>query len=66
MLEVVGWDAAKEVTAALQIPTIGIGSGVECDGQIMVMVELIGLSFRKPARFVKRYAEVGKFHAGGD
>jgi 3-methyl-2-oxobutanoate hydroxymethyltransferase len=60
VLEVVGWDAARRVTGAVRIPTIGIGSGGECDGQIMVMVELIGLSFRDAPRYAKRYAQVGE------
>jgi len=59
VLEVVGWDSARRITEALRVPTIGIGSGAECDGQIMVMVELIGLSFRQQPRYVKRYSEAG-------
>lgn len=64
VLEVVGWDAARQVTESLQIPTIGVGSGAECDGQIMVVLEVIGLSFRQPPRFAKRYAEVGESMRG--
>ncbi len=41
------------------IPTIGIGAGIDCDGQVLVLHDLIGLSFGKPARFVRRYAETG-------
>ena len=44
---------------ARSIPTIGIGAGAECDGQVLVLHDLIGLSFGKPARFVRRYAQVG-------
>ena len=43
---------------ARSIP-IGIGAGAECDGQVLVLHDLIGLSFGKPARFVRRYAQVG-------
>jgi len=49
-----------EVSRALTIPTIGIGAGAECDGQVLVLHDLIGLSFGKPAKFVRRYAEVGE------
>jgi 3-methyl-2-oxobutanoate hydroxymethyltransferase len=60
VLECLGWDLARQVTAALRIPAIGIGSGAECDGQIMVFSELVGLCFSRPPRFVKRYAEVAE------
>ena len=59
VLELLGVDAARRVTEALRIPTIGIGSGPHCDGQIMVMVEVLGLSFRDKPRFAKRYAQGG-------
>jgi 3-methyl-2-oxobutanoate hydroxymethyltransferase len=49
----------REVTEALSIPTIGIGAGVHCDGQVLVMHDLLGLSFGKPAKFVRRYADLG-------
>ena len=50
---------AARVTAALSIPTIGIGAGVDCDGQVLVWHDLLGLYEGRTARFVKRYAEVG-------
>lgn len=59
VLEGVPLELGREITAALQIPTIGIGAGIHCDGQVLVLHDLIGLSFGKPARFVRRYAETG-------
>jgi 3-methyl-2-oxobutanoate hydroxymethyltransferase len=59
VLEAVPAPVAARVTKALTVPTIGIGAGPDCDGQVLVWHDLLGLSDRKPARFVKRYAEVG-------
>jgi 3-methyl-2-oxobutanoate hydroxymethyltransferase len=59
VLEGVPLELGREITDALRIPTIGIGAGVHCDGQVLVLHDLIGLSFGKPARFVRRYAETG-------
>ncbi len=60
VLEGVPLELGREITAALRIPTIGIGAGIHCDGQVLVLHDLIGLSFGKPARFVRRYAETGE------
>ena len=60
VLEGVPLELGREITAALKIPTIGIGAGMHCDGQVLVLHDLIGLSFGKPARFVRRYAEAGE------
>ena len=49
---------ARQVTAAIAIPTIGIGASVACDGQILVMEDMLGLTPRAP-KFVKAYAELG-------
>ncbi len=49
---------AQEITRRLRIPTIGIGSGVFCDGQVLVTYDLLGLFERFKPRFVKRYAEL--------
>lgn len=57
VLEGIPRELGAEVTRALSIPTIGIGAGAECDGQVLVLHDLIGLSFGKPARFVRRYAD---------
>ena len=50
---------ARRVSDTLHVPTIGIGAGPDCDGQVLVWHDLLGLSDRRPARFVKRYADVG-------
>ena len=59
VLEAVPAAVAQRITEALTIPTIGIGAGPGCDGQVLVWHDLLGLSDRKPARFVKRYADLG-------
>jgi len=59
VLEGIPSELGDEVSRALRIPTIGIGAGPACDGQVLVLHDLIGLSFGKPAKFVRRYAEVG-------
>ena len=59
VLEGIPRELGAEVSRALSIPTIGIGAGVDCDGQVLVIHDLIGLSFGRPAKFVRRYAEVG-------
>jgi 3-methyl-2-oxobutanoate hydroxymethyltransferase len=51
---------AAEVTAAVSVPTIGIGAGPDCDGQVLVMHDVLGLDPGWSPRFVRRYAEMGK------
>jgi 3-methyl-2-oxobutanoate hydroxymethyltransferase len=58
VLEGIPSELGAEVSRALHVPTIGIGAGPDCDGQVLVLHDLIGLSFGKPARFVRRYADV--------
>jgi 3-methyl-2-oxobutanoate hydroxymethyltransferase len=58
VLEAVPAPVAARVTEALSIPTIGIGSGPACDGQVLVYHDLLGLYEGRAARFVKRYAEL--------
>jgi 3-methyl-2-oxobutanoate hydroxymethyltransferase len=58
VLEGIPADLAKEVTAELVIPTIGIGAGVHCDGQVLVMHDLLGLNDWSPS-FAKQYANLG-------
>jgi 3-methyl-2-oxobutanoate hydroxymethyltransferase len=60
VLEAVPAPVAERISEALTVPTIGIGAGPACDGQVLVWHDLLGLSDRKPARFVKRYAELGE------
>jgi 3-methyl-2-oxobutanoate hydroxymethyltransferase len=58
VLEAVPAPVAARVTEALQVPTIGIGAGVDCDGQVLVWHDLLGLYEGKAPRFVKRYADL--------
>jgi 3-methyl-2-oxobutanoate hydroxymethyltransferase len=58
VLEAVPAAVAARITEAVSIPTIGIGAGPACDGQVLVWHDVLGLSDRPPARFVKRYAEL--------
>jgi 3-methyl-2-oxobutanoate hydroxymethyltransferase len=58
VLEGMPRDLAREITGALHIPTIGIGAGAACDGQVLVMHDLLGLSDWAPS-FVKQYANLG-------
>jgi len=58
VLEGIPADLGREVTERLDIPTIGIGAGVDCDGQVLVMHDLLGLNDWAPS-FVKQYADLG-------
>jgi 3-methyl-2-oxobutanoate hydroxymethyltransferase len=58
VLEAVPAPVAARITQALSIPTIGIGAGADCDGQVLVWHDLLGLYEGLTARFVKRYADV--------
>ena len=58
VLEAVPAPVAARVTEALQVPTIGIGAGADCDGQVLVWHDLLGLYEGKAPRFVKRYADL--------
>src|SRR5205809_754131 len=60
VLECIPLDLAGEITAELTVPTIGIGAGVRCDGQVLVLHDLLGLSTDWTPRFAKRYAELGR------
>jgi 3-methyl-2-oxobutanoate hydroxymethyltransferase len=59
VLEAVPAVVADRITRALSIPTIGIGAGAACDGQVLVYHDLLGLYEGNSPRFVKRYADVG-------
>ena len=63
VLECVPGDLAAEVSARLPIPTIGIGAGAGCDGQVLVFHDMLGLFEGLKPRFVKRYAELGQLAA---
>jgi 3-methyl-2-oxobutanoate hydroxymethyltransferase len=58
VLEVVPRVIAKMITESISIPTIGIGAGVHCDIQVLVLHDMLGLSFGKQARFVRPYANL--------
>jgi 3-methyl-2-oxobutanoate hydroxymethyltransferase len=58
VLECVPAELAKEITKRLQVPTIGIGAGPNCDGQVLVSDDMLGLTEGTPHKFVKRYAEL--------
>ncbi|MBV9772861.1 MAG: 3-methyl-2-oxobutanoate hydroxymethyltransferase [Gemmatimonadetes bacterium] len=58
VLELVPGPVAESVTAALEIPTIGIGAGVGCDGQVLVLHDMLGLNDGFRPRFLRRYAEM--------
>jgi 3-methyl-2-oxobutanoate hydroxymethyltransferase len=58
VMEMVPGDVAGQVTGALSIPTIGIGAGSNCDGQVLVWQDAFGLRTGRMAKFVKQYADV--------
>ena len=59
VLEGVPREVAAAITAELPVPTIGIGAGPDCDGQILVFHDLLNLTFAPAAKFVRRYADAG-------
>lgn len=56
-LEGIPREVAAMITAEVEVPTIGIGAGPECDGQVLVFHDLLNLTFGPPAKFVRRYAD---------
>jgi 3-methyl-2-oxobutanoate hydroxymethyltransferase len=60
VLESIPRELAARITAELRIPTIGIGAGPDCDGQVLVINDLLGLSFGHQPKFTRRYADVGE------
>ena len=58
VLEMIPSDVAAQITKELAIPTIGIGAGPDCDAQVMVWTDMVGLNSGPAPRFVKRYADV--------
>jgi 3-methyl-2-oxobutanoate hydroxymethyltransferase len=65
VLEGVPRELAKLVTEELRIPTIGIGAGPDCDGQILVLHDMMTMTFSPPAKFVRRYADVAGMMRNG-
>lgn len=60
VLECIPADLAREITAAVDVPTIGIGAGPHCDGQVLVINDMLGFVDEFRPKFVKRYAELGE------
>jgi 3-methyl-2-oxobutanoate hydroxymethyltransferase len=60
VVEAVPAELAQRVTEAVSIPTIGIGAGPHCDGQVLVCYDLLGMYSEFKPKFVKRFAEAGK------
>ena len=59
VIEGIPADLAAEITAELNIPTIGIGAGPQCDGQILVTQDMLGMNLDFSPKFVKKFADVG-------
>lgn len=64
VLEGIPREVAAEITARSTVPTIGIGAGPDCDGQILVFHDLFNLTFSPPAKFVRRYGDAAAFFSG--
>lgn len=60
VLEGIPCDLAKKVTESVGIPTIGIGAGADCDGQVLVIHDILGLCDKYSPKFVKRYADISE------
>jgi 3-methyl-2-oxobutanoate hydroxymethyltransferase len=60
VIECVPSEIARKITAALKVPTIGIGAGDGCDGQVLVVHDILGLYDEVKPRFVKQYADIGR------
>jgi 3-methyl-2-oxobutanoate hydroxymethyltransferase len=60
VLESIPRELAARITSELRIPTIGIGAGPDCDGQILVIHDLLGLTFGHKPKFARRYAQAGE------
>lgn len=65
VLEGIPRGLAKEVTGSVAIPTIGIGAGADCDGQVLVIHDILGLCDKYSPKFVKRYADVSTMISQG-
>ena len=60
VLECIPADVATKISGQLNVPTIGIGAGAGCDGQVLVTHDLLGLTIGRTPRFVRQYADLGK------
>jgi 3-methyl-2-oxobutanoate hydroxymethyltransferase len=59
VLEAIPADIAYDITAAVSVPTVGIGAGAGCDGQVLVSYDALGMDETFKPRFVRRYATLG-------
>lgn len=64
VLEGVPREVAEMITREISAPTIGIGAGPDCDGQVLVFHDLVNLTFAPPAKFVRRYADAATLMTG--
>ncbi len=60
VLEAIPTEIAERISGTVQIPTIGIGAGISCDGQVLVYQDMVGLFERFVPKFVKQYSQVGE------
>ena len=60
VLEAMPRELAAEITRTVHVPTIGIGAGPDCDGQVLVLHDMLGLTFQEPPKFARRYANLGE------
>jgi 3-methyl-2-oxobutanoate hydroxymethyltransferase len=60
VLEAMPRELAAEITRGVRVPTIGIGAGPDCDGQVLVLHDMLGLTFQDSPKFARRYANVGE------
>lgn len=60
VLELMPRDAARRITGALRIPTIGIGAGPDCDGQVLVLHDMLGLNEGFSPKFLRRFSQLGE------
>ncbi|HEX8907045.1 MAG TPA: 3-methyl-2-oxobutanoate hydroxymethyltransferase [Longimicrobiaceae bacterium] len=65
VLELIPGELAEEITGAVSVPTIGIGAGAGCDGQVLVLHDMLGINVDFQPKFLRRFAEVGKAAAEG-
>ena len=63
VLEAMPRELAAEITRTARIPTIGIGAGPDCDGQVLVLHDMLGMTFQETPKFARRYANVGEIIA---
>jgi 3-methyl-2-oxobutanoate hydroxymethyltransferase len=59
VLEAMPRELAAEITRTVRIPTIGIGAGPDCDGQVLVLHDMLGMTFQETPKFARQYANVG-------